>query len=146
MVNYRAAIYFQKRYGERKNAHIKNIFVFIFGGAGMSVIVYQTFVIKQDQFKEGIENLRKIKQFRMENYHHQVEILTPVSGRDHTYALLATYEGLAEMELQNKKMFDDEEYLELIGPFFLEHTAEDSMYTQIYRTLSTKSPDKKTEK
>ncbi|GHH96729.1 hypothetical protein [Neobacillus kokaensis] len=108
----------------------------------MSVIVYQTFVIRQDKFKEGIENLREIKKFRMENYSHQVEILTPISGKDHTYALLSTYEGLAEMELQNKKMFDDEEYLELIGPFFLENIVEDSMYTQIYRTLRDQPKEK----
>ncbi|WP_462409621.1 hypothetical protein [Neobacillus sp. Marseille-QA0830] len=110
----------------------------------MSVLVYQTFVIKQEKFKEGIDNLREIKKFRTENYNHSVEILTPVSGEDHTYALLCTYEGLAEMELQNKKMFEDEEYLELIGPFFLEHISEGSMYTQIYRTLSDKKkmPDK----
>lgn len=109
----------------------------------MSVIVYQTFVIKQDKFKEGIENLREIKKFRMENYNHKVEILTPVSGNDHTYALLSTYEGLAEMELQNKKMFDDEEYLELIGPFFLEKIREGSMNTQIYSSLSDKNKEKK---
>ncbi|NRD79237.1 hypothetical protein HPT25_17910 [Bacillus sp. BRMEA1] len=109
----------------------------------MSVIVYQTFVIKQEKFKEAIENLRKIKKFRMENYDHSVEILTPISGNDHTYALLSTYEGLAEMELQNKKMFDDEEYLELIGPFFLENIGEASMHTSIYRTLSDKTKEKK---
>lgn len=104
----------------------------------MTVVVYQTFVIKQDQFKEGIENLQAIKKFRNEHYNHTVEILTPISGKDHTYALLSTYEGLAEMELQNKKMFDDEDYLKLIGDFFLKYTAEGSMYTQIYRTLAEK--------
>ncbi|MFZ7943573.1 hypothetical protein [Neobacillus sp. 19] len=104
----------------------------------MSVYVYQTFVIKQEKFKEGIENLKEIKNFRNENYDHKVEILTPVSGKDHTYALLSTYEGLAEMELQNKKMFDDEEYLKLIGDFFLENIAQDSMYTQIYRSTIEK--------
>ncbi|QCJ42238.1 hypothetical protein FAY30_10155 [Bacillus sp. S3] len=104
----------------------------------MSIYVYQTFVIKQEKFKEGIENLKEIKNFRNENYDHKVEILTPVSGKDHTYALLSTYEGLAEMELQNKKMFDDEEYLKLIGDFFLENIAQDSMYTQIYRTTIEK--------
>jgi hypothetical protein len=109
----------------------------------MSVIVYQTFVIKQDKFKEGIENLQEIKKFRNENYDHKVEILTPISGEDHTYALLSTYEGLAEMELQSKKMFEDEEYLKLISGFFLENTAEGSMYTQIYRTLSEKKMEKK---
>ncbi|MCH6264099.1 MULTISPECIES: hypothetical protein [Neobacillus] len=112
----------------------------------MAVIVHQTFTIKQDKFKEGIENLREIKKFRMENYNHKVEILTPISGNDHTYALLSTYDGLAEMEWQNKKMFDDEEYLELIGPFFLENIAEGSMYTQIYRTLKDKSNEKKNDK
>ncbi|WP_312470165.1 hypothetical protein [Neobacillus sp.] len=101
----------------------------------MSVYVYQTFVIKQNKFKEGIENLKEIKKFRNENYDHKVELLAPVSGGDHTYALLSTYEGLAEMELQNKRMFDDEEYLKLIGEFFLENIAEGSMYTQIYRNI-----------
>jgi len=112
----------------------------------MSVFVYQTFVIKQDKFKEAIDNLRDIKKFRNENYNHHVEILTPISGEDHTYALLSTYDGLAEMELQNKKMFDDEEYLELIGPFFLENIVEGSMYTQLYRALSDKNNEKKNEK
>lgn len=102
----------------------------------MSVYIYQTFEIKQGKFKEGIENLKEIKKYRNENYDHKIEILTPVSGEDHTYALLSTYEGLAEMELQNKKMFDDEEYMKLIGEFFLENIIQGSMYTQIYRTLS----------
>ncbi|MGG1674393.1 hypothetical protein ACIFOT_01460 [Neobacillus sp. NRS-1170] len=102
----------------------------------MSVYVYQTFEIKQDKFKEGIDNLKEIKKFRNENYDHKVEILTPISGKDHTYALLSTYEGLAEMELQNKKMFDDEEYLKLIGDFFLENIIQGSMFTQIYRALN----------
>ncbi|MFF2450068.1 hypothetical protein ACFVSW_23785 [Neobacillus sp. NPDC058068] len=101
----------------------------------MSVFVYQTFVIKQDKFKEGIENLKELKKFRNENYDHKVEVLTPVSGNDHSYALLSTYEGLAEMELQNRKMFEDEEYIKLIGPFFLENIAEGSMNTQIFRSL-----------
>ena len=109
----------------------------------MSVIVYQTFVIKQDKFKEAIENLQEIKKFRNENYNQKVEILTPISGEDHTYAILSTYEGLAEMELQSKKMLDDEEYLKLISGFFLENIAEGSMYTQLYRTLSDKKPEKK---
>jgi hypothetical protein len=112
----------------------------------MSVFVYQTFVIKQDKFKEAIENLREIKKFRNDNYNHHVEILTPISGEDHTYALLTTYDGLGEMELENKRLFDDEEYLELIGPFFLENITEGSMYTQIYRALSDKNPDKKNDK
>lgn len=50
------------------------------------------------------------------------------------------------MELQNKKMFDDDEYVELIGPFFLENIAEGSMYTQIYRSLSEVKNDKNKEK
>lgn len=113
----------------------------------MSVVVYQTFIVKQEKFKEGIENLREIKEYRMENFNHKVEILTPISGNDHTYALLSTYEGLAEMEWENKKMFDDDGYLELIGPFFLENIVEGSMNTQIYRTLSEKkASDKKNEK
>ncbi|MEH7111141.1 hypothetical protein V7124_02050 [Neobacillus niacini] len=109
----------------------------------MSVFVYQTFVIKQDMFKEAIDNLRELKKFRNENYNHHVEILTPISGEDHTYALLSTYDGLGEMELENKRLFDDEEYLELIGPFFLEHVKESSLYTQIYRGLSERKADKK---
>ncbi|PFP25703.1 hypothetical protein COJ96_18230 [Bacillus sp. AFS073361] len=109
----------------------------------MAIFVYQTFEIKQDKFKEGIENLKEIKTFRNENYDHNVEILTPVSGEDHTYALLTKYEGLAEMELQNKKMFEDEEYLKLIGDFFLENIVQGSMYTQIYRALTEKKTDKK---
>ncbi len=116
--------------------------MFNIGGVKMSVYVHQTFVIKQEKFKEGIDNLREIKKFRMDNYDHKVEILTPISGEDHTYGLLAVYEGLAEMELQNKKMFEDEEYLELIGPFFLENSEQGSMYTQIYRSLSDRKPDK----
>jgi hypothetical protein len=113
----------------------------------MSVFVYQTFIIKQDKFKEAIDNLREIKKFRNDNYNHHVEILTPISGEDHTYALLSTYDGLGEMELENKRLFDDEEYIELIGPFFLENIKEGSMYTQIYRGLSDKKDnDKKNEK
>jgi hypothetical protein len=92
-------------------------------------------VIKQDKFKEGIENLKELKKFRNDNYDHKVEVLTPVSGNDHSYALLSTYDGLAEMELQNRKMFEDEEYIKLIGSFFLENIAEGSMNTQIYRSL-----------
>jgi hypothetical protein len=112
----------------------------------MSVFVYQTFIIKQDKFKEAIDNLREIKKFRNDNYNHHVEILTPISGEDHTYALLSTYDGLGEMELENKRLFDDEEYLELIGPFFLENITEGSMYTQTYRALSDKKNDKKNDK
>jgi hypothetical protein len=120
--------------------------VYFSGGALMSVFVYQTFIIKQEKFKEAIENLREIKKFRNENYNHHVEILTPISGEDHTYALLSTYDGLGEMELENKRLFDDEEYLELIGPFFLENIKEGSMYTQIYRGLSDKKSDKQDDK
>lgn len=120
--------------------------VYFSGGALMSVFVYQTFIIKQEKFKEAIENLREIKKFRNENYNHHVEILTPISGEDHTYALLSTYDGLGEMELENKRLFDDDEYLELIGPFFLENIKEGSMYTQIYRGLSDKKSDKQDDK
>lgn len=116
------------------------------GGALMSVFVYQTFIIKLENFKEAIDNLREIKKFRNENYNHHVEILTPISGEDHTYALLSTYDGLGEMELENKRLFDDDEYLELIGPFFLENIKEGSMYTQIYRGLSDKKSDKQDDK
>ncbi len=122
------------------------MFVSFSGGALMSVFVYQTFIIKQDKFKEAIDNLREIKKFRNENYNHHVEILTPISGEDHTYALLSTYDGLGEMELENKRLFDDDEYLELIGPFFLENIKEGSMYTQIYRGLSDKKSDKQDDK
>lgn len=108
----------------------------------MSVFVYQTFEIKQDKFKEGIENLQEMKAYRNENYDHKVEILTPITGRDHIYALLSTYEGLAEMELQNKKMFEDEEYKKLIGEFFLEMIVQGSMNTQLYRTMSEKKEKK----
>jgi len=112
----------------------------------MSVILYQTFDIKQDKFKEGITNLQEIKKYRNENYNHKVDILTPITGKDHTYALISTYEGLAEMELQNKKMFDDDEYLKLIGEFFLENIVQGSMETQLYRTMSEKPEGKGKEK
>nr|WP_295973016.1 hypothetical protein [uncultured Bacillus sp.] len=102
----------------------------------MTVYLYQTFEIKQDKFKEGMENLQEIKNFRNENYSHKVDILTPVSGQDHTYAMLVEYEGLAEMELQNKKMFEDEEYTKLIGEFFLENIVQGSMNTLLYRSMS----------
>ena len=46
----------------------------------MSVFVYQTFEIKQDKFREGIENLQEIKKYRNGNYNHKVEILTPITG------------------------------------------------------------------
>ncbi|HEY4551672.1 MAG TPA: hypothetical protein VIG80_00625 [Bacillaceae bacterium] len=101
----------------------------------MAVIVYQTFDVRQDKFNECMESLDKIKKHRNENYGHKVEILTPITGQDHTYAILATYEGLGEMELQNKKMFDDEDYVEMIREFFLEHIVQGSMVTQFYRTM-----------
>lgn len=116
--------------------------IFSWGGL-MTVFVYQTFVIKQDKFKEGIDNLKAVKKFRNDQYDHNVEILSPVSGKDHTYALLTKYEGLAEMEFQNKKMFEDEEYLKLIEDFFLQNIAQGSMYTQIYRTMTEKNGEKK---
>lgn len=104
----------------------------------MTVFVYQTFEIKQDQFKEAMENLRELQKFRSENFDQKVEILSPISGQDHTYALLSTYDGLAEMELQDKKMFDDEEYLKLIGDFFLKNIVQGSMNTKIYRNTKLK--------
>lgn len=42
------------------------------------------------------------------------------------------------MELQNKKMFEDEEYTELIGEFFLEAIVQGSINTQLYRTMNGK--------
>ncbi|MBU8879781.1 hypothetical protein BGM26_12360 [Bacillus sp. FJAT-29790] len=108
----------------------------------MTVFVYQTFDIKQEKFKEVIKNLREIKMYRNENFSHKVEILMPITGRDHTYALLSTYEGLAEMELQNKKMFDDEEYLKMIGEFFLENIVQGSINTQLYRSMNDNQQDK----
>lgn len=112
----------------------------------MTVYVYQTFEIKQDTFKEGMENLQEIKKYRNENYNHKVDILTPISGNDHTYALLAIYEGLAEMELQNKKMFDDEEYTKLISDFFLETIMQGSMNTQLFRSMNDKKDKKEKNK
>lgn len=112
----------------------------------MSVMVYQTFEIKQEKFKDGLDNLLEIKKYRNENYNHKVEILTPITGKDHTYAVISTYEGLAEMELQNKKMFDDEEYLKLIGQFFLEDIIQGSMNTQFFRTMNDKPEPKEKKK
>ncbi|MBT2680978.1 hypothetical protein J7E38_18470 [Bacillus sp. ISL-35] len=112
----------------------------------MSVIVIQTFELKQDKFPEGIKNLRLIQNFRNEQYDHRVELLSPISGEDHTYVLVSTYEGLAEMELQNKKMFEDEEYKELVGEFFLENIVQGSMYTQLYRTMTGLSKDSENDK
>lgn len=108
----------------------------------MSIFVYQTFEVKQEKFKEAIECAKKIKKYRNEEYNHHIEILTPITGQDYTYAFLATYEGLAEMELQNKKMFDDEEYIKLIGEFFLENIVQGSMNTQIFRAMNDKIEDK----
>ncbi|KKK38485.1 hypothetical protein WQ57_07710 [Mesobacillus campisalis] len=104
----------------------------------MTIYVYQTFEIKQDSFKEALENLGKLQKFRNEQYDHKVELLSPVTGQDHTYALLSTYDGLAEMELQDKKMFDDEEYIKLIGDFFLKDIVQGSMRTQILRSINGK--------
>jgi len=112
----------------------------------MPVYVYQSFEIKQDKFKEGIENLQEIKKYRNENFTHKVDILTPITGKDHTYALLSTYDGLAEMEWQNKKMFDDEEYLNLIEEFFLEIIVQGSMNTQLYRSMADKKKEKNAKK
>ena len=112
----------------------------------MSVIVYQTFEIKQDKFKDGLDNLLEIKKYRNENYNHKLEILTPITGKDHTYAIISTYEGLAEMELQNKKMFDDDDYLKLIGQFFLEDIVQGSMNTQLYRVMTDKPQMKNKDK
>ncbi|PKG22914.1 hypothetical protein [Niallia nealsonii] len=112
----------------------------------MTVFVYQTFIIKQDKFKEAIDNLNEIKMFCKENYGQQIEILTPITGEDHTYAMLSTYEGLAEMELQGKKMFEEEEYQKIIGKFFLENIVQGSMYTKIYRSMKEKSRKKDEEK
>lgn len=112
----------------------------------MSVFVYQKFEIKQDKFEEAIKNIRELKAYRNENYQHTVEILTPISGEDHTYALLSTYEGLAEMELQNKKMFEDEKYKELISEFFLENIVQGSMYTQMFRSMTGFKKDSDSDK
>ncbi|MFE8702793.1 hypothetical protein ACFYKX_19500 [Cytobacillus sp. FJAT-54145] len=104
----------------------------------MSVFVYQTFEIKQDKFYEAVDNLKEMQKYRSDNYDHKVDILTPISGNDHTYALLFTYDGMAEMELQNKKMFEDEEYLKLVKDFFIEHVVQGTMHTQMYRSLTVK--------
>lgn len=107
----------------------------------LTVYVYQTFQLKQEKFQEGIENLREIKKYRNENFNHKVEILSPITGQDHAYSLLFTFEGLAEMELQNKKMFGDEEYLQLMGQFFIENIVQGSMNTQIFRSMSDKKQE-----
>lgn len=112
--------------------------MFNIGVGYVAVFIYQTFEVKQDKFEEAIENLKEMQKFRNEKYDHKVDILTPISGRDHTYALLSVYEGLAEMELQNKKMFDDEDYLKIVGAFVLENIVQGSMNTQLYRSLAAK--------
>lgn len=103
----------------------------------MSIIVHQTFEIKQDKFQEAIENLREIQKFRTEEHNQKIDILTPVAGDDHQYAIQITYDGLAEMELQNKKIMDDEKFTELIQSFFLEHIVQGSIHTTIYRTITS---------
>lgn len=112
----------------------------------MSVMMIQTFELKQDKFADGIKNLRLMQSFRNEHYDHKVDLLSPISGEDHQYALISTYEGLAEMELQNKKMFEDEEYKKLIGEFFLENIVQGSIYTQIYRTMTGMKNDSEKDK
>lgn len=74
-----------------------------------------------------------------------MEILTPITGNDYTYVLMATYDGLAEMEWQNKKMFDDEEYVKMINEFFLEHVVQGSLHTQLFRKMSPLKGGKKRE-
>jgi hypothetical protein len=101
----------------------------------MTVYVYQTFEVKQDKFTEAFKNLEEIVSYRNENYSHHVELLSPITGPDYEYVLLTTYEGLAEMELQNKKMFDDEEFKKLFSPFFLEYIVQGTMATFMYRTV-----------
>ena len=108
----------------------------------MPVYVYQTFEIKQEKFKEAIENLQEIKKYRNEKYDHTVEVLIPITGQDYTYAIHATYESLAEMEIQNRKMYDDDEYLKLVGDFFLDHVVQGTMNTQIYRGINKKIASK----
>lgn len=104
----------------------------------MAVYVYQTFSLKQEKFKEGLENLRELKNFNNENYTYKVELLTPISGNDYKYALLTVYDGLAEMELQNKKIYEDEDYQKLIDEFFLHNIEQGSMHTQIFRAMVEK--------
>lgn len=129
-----------------KFLHLWEFYIHEKGGFVMPVYLYQTFELKQDKFKEAIENLRQIQTFRKEQYNQQIEILTPVIGKDHTYALLTIFEGLAEMELQDKKLFEDEEYLKLINDFFLMNTVQGSFKTQIYRTISKDTKQTKDEK
>lgn len=108
----------------------------------MPVYVYQTFEINQGKFKDAIENLQNVKKYRNEHYDHTVEVFIPITGQDYKYALLATYEGLGEMEIQNRKMYDDDDYLKLIGDFFLEHVVQGTMYTQIFRGMNKKISSK----
>ncbi|KHD84214.1 hypothetical protein [Heyndrickxia ginsengihumi] len=105
----------------------------------MPVFVYQTFEIKQNKFKEALDGLKAIQSYRKKKYNQRLEILTPISGKDHTYGLLSSFEGLAEMELQHKKMFDDEEYKKIISAFLLEHIVQGSSYTQLYRSVHAES-------
>ncbi|WP_059170673.1 hypothetical protein [Bacillus sp. FJAT-27445] len=101
----------------------------------MTVYVYQTFEIRQEKFTEAFANLEKIVNYRNDHYSHKVELLSPIAGRDYSYVLLSKYEGLAEMELQNRKMFDDDEFKEIFTPFFLENIVQGSMTTAMYRTV-----------
>jgi hypothetical protein len=101
----------------------------------MSVYVYQTFEIKQDKLNEAIKNVRSIQNYRNENYDHRTELLSPISGEDYQYSFLSIFEGLAEMELQSKKMFEDKEYKKLITEFMTKDIVQGSLYTQLYRTM-----------
>lgn len=101
----------------------------------MTVYVYQTFEIRQEKFMEAFSNLEKIVSYRNDNYSHRVELLSPIAGWDYSYVLLSEYEGLGEMELQNRKMFDDDGYKEIFTPFFLEYVVQGSMTTAMYRTV-----------
>jgi hypothetical protein len=102
----------------------------------MSVYVYQTFEIKQDKMSDAIKNVRTIQNYRNEHYEHRTELLSPVSGEDYKYAFLSTYEGLAEMELQSKRMFEDEEYTKLVTQFMTEDIVQGSLHTQLFRTMT----------
>ncbi|WP_456277967.1 hypothetical protein [Bacillus sp. AK128] len=101
----------------------------------MSVYVYQTFELKQDKFSEAIKNVRSIQSFRNENYDHQIELLSPISGEDYQYAFLSTFEGLAEMELQSKKMFEDEKFKKLMTEFMTKDIVQGSLHTKLYRSM-----------
>ncbi|MFD1737554.1 hypothetical protein ACFSCX_13420 [Bacillus salitolerans] len=101
----------------------------------MTVYVYQTFEIKQENFSEALQNIKDIQKFRNEHYDQKVEILAPVSGDDFKYVLFSTFEGLAEMELQNKKMYEDEEFTKLISEFVMENIVQGSLSTQIFRSM-----------